>query len=43
MDTKRIDDAFNKVETFYDTSVSDDEAKEFLENLKILIKIDLIS
>ena len=30
LDTKRIDDAFNKVETFYDTSVSDDEAKEFL-------------
>ncbi len=34
LDTKRIDDAFNKVETFYDTSVSDDEAKEFLEKFK---------
>ncbi|WP_066164278.1 hypothetical protein [Aliarcobacter cryaerophilus] len=34
LDTKRIDDTFNKVETFYDTSVSDDEAKEFLEKFK---------
>lgn len=31
---KKIDDTFSKVEAFYDTSVSDNEAKEFLEKFK---------
>ena len=34
LDIQKVDDTFNKVATFYDTSVSDDEAKEFLERFK---------
>lgn len=33
-DTKQLDEMFDRVEKFYDTSVSDDEAKEFLDKFK---------